>query len=155
MGWMQRSLRAHQTTTHVGIAVPQFTKDTFEPSTIFIDDREDPKSYKPLPLSAENDDLPYIPSHLVFESVNCALYWLVIENIVYDCTEFIREHPGGPEVLKPFWGSDCTWQFHRFHGKDELEKHGRALRIGRTQGVSNKFKERPRFIGLRRLGGDN
>lgn len=77
---------------------------------------------------------------------------IVIENVVYDCTTFVADHPGGPDILKPFKGSDCTWQFLRFHGREVLQNEARALRIGRTEGVGNKFKERPAYIGLRRLG---
>jgi Cytochrome b5-like Heme/Steroid binding domain len=79
-------------------------------------------------------------------------YWIVIDHVVYDCTEFISEHPGGEQVIFGFLGADCSWQFWRFHGKDHMEQHGRALRVGRTQGVENRFPEPPRFVGLSRLG---
>lgn len=79
---------------------------------------------------------------------------IVIDEIVYDCTQFILQHPGGQEIIKSFAGGECTWQFWRFHGKKVMEEFGRPLRIGRTMGLKNKFKEPVRFVGLKRLGDD-
>lgn len=42
---------------------------------------------------------------------------IVIDDIVYDCTDFIHDHPGGITVLESFGGSECSckprsrWQF--------------------------------------------
>lgn len=80
---------------------------------------------------------------------------LVIDNIVYDCTQFADEHPGGRQVLESFRGQDCSWQFWRFHSKDVMAQWGRPLRVARTEGVKNRWKERPRFVGLRKLGDDD
>ncbi|KAL2865977.1 cytochrome b5-like heme/steroid binding domain-containing protein [Aspergillus lucknowensis] len=80
--------------------------------------------------------------------------WIVIDDIVYDCTEFQHEHPGGTVVIRSFVGQDCTWQFWRFHTKQLLKEYGRGLRIGRTSGMKNRFKEPPRYVGLSSLGDD-
>ncbi|OIW22832.1 cytochrome b5 [Coniochaeta ligniaria NRRL 30616] len=125
-----------------------------EASVVFVEDPEDAESYRPVPASVTNDELPFIPSSIVSASTTSGRHWIVIDNIIYDCTEYITEHPGGQDILKPFRGHDCTWQFWRFHGKGELLREGRALRVGRTSGVKNKFKERPKFVGLRPWGSD-
>ena len=80
--------------------------------------------------------------------------WIVVDNVVYDCTEFIEEHPGGEQVILSFLGEDCSWQFWRFHGREQMEQSGRPLRIGRTNGIENRFKEPSRFVGLSKLGND-
>jgi cytochrome b involved in lipid metabolism len=77
---------------------------------------------------------------------------IVVDNIVYDCTDFLSEHPGGEQVIKSFGGAECSWQFWRFHGKKEMEEFGRQLRVGRTEGLRNRFPEPKRYIGLRKLG---
>ncbi|KAL2853847.1 cytochrome b5-like heme/steroid binding domain-containing protein [Aspergillus pseudoustus] len=74
--------------------------------------------------------------------------WIVIDNIVYDGTEFIHEHPGGSVVINSFVGQDCSWQFWRFHSKQHMQEYGRALRVGSTEGVRNRFKEPARYVGL-------
>lgn len=150
MGWMHRSadtltarLDGNSTNTapeHVSFAV-------------LVEDPENPASYRSVAASVADDELPFIPSSVVSASATSKRHWLVINDIIYDCSEFISEHPGGQDVLQPFRGHDCTWQFHRFHGKGELQQ-GRGLRVGRTSGVMNKFKERPRFVGLRPWGED-
>ena len=76
----------------------------------------------------------------------------MIDDIVYDCIKFISEHPGGEQIIRSFAGAECSWQFWRFHGKKEIEEFGRALRVGRTKGMKNKYKEPPKYVGLRRLG---
>jgi cytochrome b involved in lipid metabolism len=80
---------------------------------------------------------------------------IVVDKIVYDCTNFLEEHPGGEQIIKSFGGAECSWQFWRFHGKKEMDEFGRPLRAGRTEGVVNKFKEPPKYIGLRKLGSDD
>ncbi len=35
-----------------------------------------------------------------------------------------------------------------------MEEFGRSLRVGRTEGIVNKYKEPARYVGLRRLGDD-
>ncbi|BCS22975.1 cytochrome b5-like heme/steroid binding domain-containing protein [Aspergillus puulaauensis] len=77
--------------------------------------------------------------------------WIVIDNIVYDCTEFQHQHPGGSVVIRSFIGQDCSWQFWRFHGEEQMKRVGTGLRIGRTSGVQNRFMEPPRYVGLSSL----
>jgi cytochrome b involved in lipid metabolism len=74
--------------------------------------------------------------------------WIIINNIIYDCTDFIDSHPGGSVVISSFVGQDCSWQFWRFHSRQHLVEFGRALRVGRTEGVRNLFKEPARYVGL-------
>ncbi|KAL4748341.1 cytochrome b5-like heme/steroid binding domain-containing protein [Aspergillus terricola var. indicus] len=81
--------------------------------------------------------------------------WIVIDNIVYDCTSFQHSHPGGPVVIRSFVGQDCSWQFWRFHGKEHMMKFGRPLRIGKTSGIRNRFTEPPRYVGLSSVLGDD
>ncbi|KAL4930241.1 cytochrome b5-like heme/steroid binding domain-containing protein [Aspergillus undulatus] len=74
--------------------------------------------------------------------------WIVIDNIVYDCTAFQTTHPGGSVVIRSFVGQDCSWQFWRFHSMQHMRDVGRPLRIGRTSGIRNRFKEPPRYVGV-------
>lgn len=37
--------------------------------------------------------------------------WLVIHDYVYDCTEFLKNHPGGQDVLLEYAGRDATLPF--------------------------------------------
>lgn len=97
--------------------------------------------------------LPFIPSATVRSAAKLlSRTWIVVDDIVYDCTEFALEHPGGETVIGSFKGQDCSWQFWRFHNAAHMRDSGSPLRVGRTKGVENRFVERPRFVGLRRWG---
>ena len=38
--------------------------------------------------------------------------WIVINNFVYDITDFINEHPGGKDILLQFIGTDASEFFN-------------------------------------------
>ncbi|CAF0736407.1 unnamed protein product [Adineta ricciae] len=37
--------------------------------------------------------------------------WMVIKDLVYDVTEFMREHPGGSDIMLEYAGTDATMAF--------------------------------------------
>lgn len=70
---------------------------------------------------------------------------IVIDDLVLDVTRFADVHPGGPEMLLQFGGTQCGWQFRAFHRPEVLESW-RVLVVGHTEGVKNAFPERPKWI---------
>ncbi|KAH7042140.1 putative fatty acid desaturase [Macrophomina phaseolina] len=110
-----------------------------------------------LPLADEalpNEELPFL-SAVDFAAQleeNVERLYLVIDSIVYDCTDYAHDHPGGARILFNFKGTDCSWQFWRFHSAEHLRAAGHRYRIARTTGVANRFQEKPRYVGLARLG---
>jgi cytochrome b involved in lipid metabolism len=116
-------------------------------------------SRSPLSVSPDTPDIK-LPFLSAAELVSCPedRLYIVVENIVYDCTQFVEDHPGGRQVIESFRGQDCSWQFWRFHSEDTMRVWGRPLRVARTKGVKNKWKEMPRYVGLKSLsaaGEDN
>lgn len=41
--------------------------------------------------------------------------WIVIHNNVYDCTKFLKDHPGGSDSILINAGTDCTEEFDAIH----------------------------------------
>ncbi|CUS10799.1 unnamed protein product [Tuber aestivum] len=73
--------------------------------------------------------------HLLAVYIN----WIVIDGIVYDVTTFPTEHPGGAEIIEYFGGQDCSWQSH-------LEQFKDKLRIGRAEGLENRWPEPKNYM---------
>jgi len=47
--------------------------------------------------------------------------WVVIHGLVYDLTDFVDEHPAGPESITELAGKDGTEEFQAVHGENILE----------------------------------
>lgn len=160
MGWLSLRSRIHDGPTSfeaVPTQVTEFksvTEHVEKGDTIDLVSASPPSEYPLQDPSAPDDALPFIPPAVVRNqrlrsSHAKGLAWIVVDNIVYDCTKFIKEHPGGETVIRSFIGENCSWQFWRFHSKTIMEQWGRSLRVGRTERILNRFKEPPRYFGSR------
>ncbi|XP_076243781.1 cytochrome b5 isoform X2 [Calliopsis andreniformis] len=53
--------------------------------------------------------------------------WIVIHDFVYDCTDFLRSHPGGSDVILEYAGRDGTLAFigtgHSSNARQILKKY--------------------------------
>ena len=53
--------------------------------------------------------------------------WVVIYDFVYDCTDFLRNHPGGSDVILEYAGRDATLAFigtgHSRAARRSLERY--------------------------------
>lgn len=43
--------------------------------------------------------------------------WIIIHGHVYDCTKFLKDHPGGTDSILINAGSDCTEEFDAIHSE--------------------------------------
>ena len=58
-------------------------------------------------------------------------YWIVVDRVVYDVTEFIELHPGGRRVVQAYAGMDATHGFARaHHGRADVDAMRESYRIG-------------------------
>ncbi|KAH8176732.1 cytochrome b5-like heme/Steroid binding domain-containing protein [Sarocladium implicatum] len=154
MGWIHRKHHNEVAYRSPATALPIHSSDlkgSTEPSSEFVEDTKRSSLWPAASLDTPDTDLPFITSTAVAEAHQSGFTWLVIDNIVYDCTKFVAEHPGGPKLIEAFQGQDCSWQFWRFHGDAEMRGFGRPLRIGHTKGVKNRFDEPKKFVGLRKF----
>ncbi|TVY13769.1 putative cytochrome b5 [Lachnellula arida] len=150
MGWLKIGAR------NAPLLQTEFKQDLKGASTQHIETLSIVPRYAFATTDTQDKDLPFIPATEVSHRISARAGGLliVVDNIVYDCTDFIAEHPGGEHVIRSFAGAECSWQFWRFHGKQDMEDFGRALRVGRTEGLENRFREPNRYVGLRRWGND-
>ncbi|CAZ81920.1 unnamed protein product [Tuber melanosporum] len=59
--------------------------------------------------------------------------YIVIDEGVYDVTNFVDEHPGGAKILKRVAGKDASKQFWKYHNEGVLKKYSEKLRIGSVE----------------------
>ncbi|KAM9910732.1 hypothetical protein OXX80_002340 [Metschnikowia pulcherrima] len=49
--------------------------------------------------------------------------WVAINGKVYDLTNFLSVHPGGPQIIKKYAGKNASKIFNKFHGPDFIAKY--------------------------------
>ena len=133
MGWIRglgptKLVREPQ---HIDSAFPQ-TKEGVEHieevsstpgADIRVYQQDPPKTgnkYPFQPSSIADENLPFIPTEEVVSkrrpgALSSNLnhseendFWIVVDNIVFDCSSFISDHPGGEQVILSFVGEDCS-----------------------------------------------
>ncbi|KAI4307322.1 hypothetical protein L6164_030524 [Bauhinia variegata] len=55
--------------------------------------------------------------------------WIIVHGHVYDCTRFLKDHPGGNDSILINAGTDCTEEFEAIHS-DKAKKMLEDYRIG-------------------------
>jgi len=76
----------------------------------------------------------------------------VIDCTVLDCTDFLHKHPGRQQIIRGFGGQDCSWQWWTFHGRQVWDHVAMDLRVGRVEGLANRYEKPTPKVGLRRFG---
>ena len=74
------------------------------------------------PKRDPDTDLPLISLSEVSEHCSQDDGWMVLYDRVYNVTAFLREHPGGEEVMVEYLGYDATFAFRGVgHSEDAVE----------------------------------
>ncbi|KAI4142441.1 MAG: hypothetical protein L6R39_004935 [Caloplaca ligustica] len=60
--------------------------------------------------------------------------WIVVKGVVLDVTNWLDEHPGGPQALFSHMGRDATEEFEMLHDDEVIPKYAANIVIGRVQG---------------------
>ena len=170
MGWLKLGNRQSSITERVEESLKAVTEHIESVST--TGDSRSENRYPFCDPSIPFEQLPFIDSIEVkkhhdtrsdglckfsstFSILKLIFLGIVIDNVVFDCSAFAFEHPGGENIINSFGGEECSWQFWRFHGNREMNDFGVKLRIGRTCGLVNRYKEPARYVGLRKLDMDD
>jgi cytochrome b involved in lipid metabolism len=56
--------------------------------------------------------------------------WIIINNTVYDVSDFLSIHPGGPRIILTVGGSEATEYYDELHHPDILREVGEEYIIG-------------------------
>ncbi|TGJ80481.1 hypothetical protein E0Z10_g8286 [Xylaria hypoxylon] len=60
--------------------------------------------------------------------------WVVVKGVVMDLTNWLDEHPGGPQAIMNFMGRDATEEFEMLHDDEVIPKYAPEQVIGRIKG---------------------
>lgn len=60
--------------------------------------------------------------------------WVVVKGVVLDLTNWLDDHPGGPQALLNFMGRDATEEFEMLHDDEVIPKYAPSQVIGRVKG---------------------
>ncbi|KAK1837148.1 flavocytochrome c [Podospora conica] len=60
--------------------------------------------------------------------------WVVVKGVVMDLSNWLDEHPGGPQALMNFMGRDATEEFEMLHDDEVIPKYAPEQVIGRVKG---------------------
>ncbi|TEY84256.1 hypothetical protein BOTCAL_0018g00330 [Botryotinia calthae] len=85
-------------------------------------------TYQPLPFAKMSKT--FSPSEVAAHKDAENGMYLIIDENVYDVTNFLEEHPGGAKILKRVAGKDASKQFWKYHNENVLKKYGEKLKIG-------------------------
>lgn len=61
--------------------------------------------------------------------------WVVVKGAVMDLTNWLDEHPGGPQAIMNFMGRDASEEFEMLHDDEVIPKYAPQQVIGRVKGV--------------------
>jgi len=76
--------------------------------------------------------------------------WIVVRNSVYDVTEYLPKHPGGPHTLLLASGQDVTYLFETSHPFTDIpHKLLNTFRIGKTDSFVEYSTDSPFYDELR------
>nr|XP_003705369.1 PREDICTED: cytochrome b5-like [Megachile rotundata] len=62
--------------------------------------------------------------------------WIVLHDMVYDVTDYINKHPGGPELVEEYAGQDATRGFDDFGHSSDAKRLLKTFLIGELTDVS-------------------
>uniref|UniRef100_A0A0D6R7T5 fumarate reductase (NADH) n=1 Tax=Araucaria cunninghamii TaxID=56994 RepID=A0A0D6R7T5_ARACU len=66
--------------------------------------------------------------------------WIAVKGVVMDVTNWLDEHPGGPQALFSHMGRDATEEFEMLHDDEVIPKYAADIVIGRVQGQEVSLK---------------
>ncbi|TKX23335.1 fumarate reductase [Elsinoe australis] len=60
--------------------------------------------------------------------------WIAVKGVVMDVTNWVEEHPGGPQALFSHMGKDASEEFAMLHDDEVIPKYAAEIVIGRVSG---------------------
>jgi flavocytochrome c len=107
-------------------AGPVMTKngDSSDPATVSA-----PNSLKDFKVPDDEYSLEEVAKHNKKEDL-----WIAVKGVVMNVTDWVDEHPGGPQALFSHMGKDASEEFEMLHDDEVIPKYAAGIVIGRVKG---------------------
>lgn len=66
--------------------------------------------------------------------------WIAVKGVVLDLTNWVDEHPGGPQALYSHMGKDASEEFEMLHDDEVIPKYAPEVVIGRVKDAEITLK---------------
>ena len=76
----------------------------------------------------------YVKKPACSRCVLTILQWIAVKGVVMDVTNWLDEHPGGPQALFSHMGKDASEEFEMLHDDEVIPKYAADIVIGRVKG---------------------
>ncbi|KAH6650590.1 FAD binding domain-containing protein [Chaetomium tenue] len=91
--------------------------------------KQESSEAKPFAIPEKEYTMEEIAKHNTKEDL-----WVVVKGVVLDLTNWLDDHPGGPQALLNFMGRDATEEFEMLHDDEVIPKYAPSQVIGRVKG---------------------
>ncbi|EGX89423.1 fumarate reductase Osm1, putative [Cordyceps militaris CM01] len=84
---------------------------------------------KPFSIPEQEYSMEEVAKHNTKEDL-----WVVVKGVVMDLSNWLDDHPGGPQAIMNFMGRDATEEFEMLHDDEVIPKYAPNQVIGRVKG---------------------
>ncbi|KAK0258909.1 hypothetical protein B0A54_01763 [Friedmanniomyces endolithicus] len=88
-----------------------------------------PNSLKDFKVPDDEYSLEEVAKHNTKEDL-----WIAVKGVVMNVTDWVEEHPGGPQALFSHMGKDASEEFEMLHDDEVIPKYAAGIVIGRVKG---------------------
>ncbi|GAB7347424.1 hypothetical protein MBLNU459_g4345t1 [Dothideomycetes sp. NU459] len=90
-----------------------------------------PNSIKDFKVPDEEFSLEEVAKHNKKDDL-----WIAVKGVVMNVTDWVDEHPGGPQALFSHMGKDASEEFEMLHDDEVIPKYAAGIVIGKVKGQS-------------------
>ncbi|KAI9687117.1 MAG: hypothetical protein M1822_002528 [Bathelium mastoideum] len=122
----ESSAQAQQSQASAGPVMPTQGKsgDAKDPGKV-----SQPNSLEDFRVPDKEFSLEEVAKHNTKEDL-----WIAVKGVVMDVTNWVDEHPGGPQALFTHMGKDASEEFEMLHDDEVIPKYAASIVIGRVKG---------------------
>lgn len=88
-----------------------------------------PNSIKDFKVPEQEYSLEEVAKHNTKEDL-----WIAVKGVVMNVTDWVEEHPGGPQALFSHMGKDASEEFEMLHDDEVIPKYAAGIVIGKVKG---------------------